>query len=145
VTQFLGTHGCALLYQGTSQVADTTTVTGSLGTNTGSAAQWVDQPFTTAASQTTITRIELWLNEQGTGADTTVEIRTDNAGAPSNTTLFSVTLPLEFLAIAGGAVSIPVNLTGLTAVYQVSHRHRWHCKHIELRAARSQRHICQRR
>ena len=115
ITQFLGTHGCSLLYQGASQVADVSAVTGTLGTNTGAAAQWVDQPFTTGASQTTITRIELWLNEQGTGADTTVEIRTDNAGSPSNVTLFSVTLPLEFLAIAGAALSIPVNLTGLTA------------------------------
>ena len=116
ITQFLGTHGCSLLYQGASQVADVATVTGTLGTNTGAAAQWVDQPFTTGASQTTITRIELWLNEQGTGADTTVEIRTDNAGAPSNVTLFSVTLPLEFpTGIAGAALSIPVNLTGLSS------------------------------
>src|ERR1700733_1546423 len=96
ITQFLATHGCALLYQGVSQVADTTTTTGNLGTNTGSAAQWVDQPFTTGASQTTITRIELWLSAQGTAADTTVEIRTDSGGVPSNTALFTITLPLEF-------------------------------------------------
>ena len=97
-----------------SQVSDVAAVTGTVPTNTGAAAQWIDQPFTTAAAQTTISRIELWLNLAGTGADTTVEIRTDNAGAPY-VTLFSVLLPLEFLAIAGGAVSIPVNLTGLTA------------------------------
>ena len=116
ITQFLGTHACTLLYQGASQVADVTAVSGTLGTNTGAAAQWIDQPFTTAAGQTTITRIELWPNIVGTGADTTVEIRTDNAGAPSNTTLFSITLPLEFpTGIAGAALSIPVNLTGLSS------------------------------
>ena len=112
ITQFLGTHGCSLLYQGTSQVADTTAVTGSLVTNTGSAAQWIAQPFTTAVGQTTITRIELDLVGIGTGHDTTVEIRTDNAGAPSNVTLFSITLPLEFET---GIISIPINLTGLSA------------------------------
>ena len=116
VTQFLGTHACTLLYQGATTVSDVATVTGTLPTNTGAAAQWIDQPFTTIAAQTTITRIELWLNLAGTGADTTVEIRTDNAGVPSNVTLFSVLLPLEFLAIGGAALSIPVGLTGLSAL-----------------------------
>ena len=112
ITQFLGTHGCALLYQGVSQV--TNGVGGGYTmTNTGSAAQWIDQPFTTGAAQTTITRIELWLAANGTGADTTIEIRTDNAGVPSNVTLFSIVFPAEFLVNLNE--SIPINLTGLSA------------------------------
>lgn len=113
ITQFLGAHASALLYQGTSQVSDTTTPTGTIGTNTGAAAQYIAQPFVTAVGQTTISRIELFIAQQGTGADTSVEIRTDNAGVPSNTTLYSITLPLDFAQNL--AVSIPINLTGLTA------------------------------
>jgi len=85
-----------------------------LGTNTGAAAQWIDQPFFTAAGQTTITRIELDTHKAGLGADTTIEIRTDNAGVPSNTTLFSIVLPADF-QVNGVILSIPINLTGLTA------------------------------
>ena len=112
ITQFLGTHGCALLYQGTSQVSYTVGATGYLNTNTGAAAQWIDQPFTTAGGQTTISRIEL--NVYTVTSDTTIEIRTDNAGVPSNVTLFSITLPLEFGGV-NGWVSIPINLSGLSA------------------------------
>jgi hypothetical protein len=114
ITQFLGTHGCALLYQGVSQVSYLLATASVFGTNTGAAAQWLAQPFTTAAAQATITRVELNLWKQGTGADVTMEIRTDNAGVPSNTVLFSIVIPADF--DQSGVVSIPVNLTGLTAL-----------------------------
>ena len=114
ITQFLGTHGCALLYQGTSQVSYLVANASAIGTNTGAAPQWISQPFVTAAAQITISRIELNLWKQGAGADFTLEIRTDNAGVPSNVTLFSIVVPAEF--IISGVVSIPVNLTGLSAL-----------------------------
>jgi hypothetical protein len=114
ITQFLGTHGCALLYQGTVQVSYGSATGTALATNTGAAPQWISQPFVTAAAQTTISRIELDTYKVGAGADTTIEIRTDNAGVPSNVTLFSIVLPADF-QVNGTILSIPVNLTGLTA------------------------------
>lgn len=104
------------LNQGTSQVSYLVTSTGGQNTNTGTAAQWLAQPFSTASSQTTITRIELNIKNIGGGADTTVELRTDSAGSPSNTILFSCPLPLDFQPSTTAAwISIPCNVTGLTA------------------------------
>jgi hypothetical protein len=113
INQFLGTHSLALLYQGTSQVSNTASGTGVLGTNDSTRAQWIAQPFTTAGGQTTITRVEIWLSQQGTGADTTLELRTNNAGVPSNSILASTTIPADFQTNAW--ISIPLNVTGLTA------------------------------
>jgi hypothetical protein len=115
VTQFLGTHAATLLNQGLSKVSYIVASSASQSTNTGAAAQWLAQPFTTAALQTTITRIELALQGSGTFADTTLELRTDNAGVPSNTILWSCNIPADFIASGAVYLSIPCNVSGLTA------------------------------
>ena len=115
ITQFLATHPAAFLYQGTSQVSYIVASSASQNTNTGTAAQWLAQPFSTAAAQTTITRVELALNGSGTFADTTLELRTDNAGVPSNTTLWSCNVPADFFASSAVYLSVPCNITGLVA------------------------------
>jgi hypothetical protein len=108
--QFLGTHSCVFIYQGINQVANgiltgsfayeyaaSGTPSTSINTNTGAAAQWIDQPFTTVASQTTITRVVLFPFQTGTSADTTVGLFADSAGNPTGSALASTTLPADFV------------------------------------------------
>lgn len=117
INQFLTTHAASLLNQGRTQVSYLVTATGGQNTNTGTVAQWLAQPFVTGSSQTTITRIEINIKNTGGGADTNVELRTDDgSGNPSNTILFTCSLPLDFQPSTTAAwVSIPCNVTGLTA------------------------------
>ncbi len=112
INQFLGTHTIQFMYEGTqlftNHIAgninanvfkdfyDTAAVTSLFGANTGAAAQWLDQPFTTPAGGTSITRIILFPVAAGTGKDTTIELRTDSSGSPTNTVLASVVLPADF-------------------------------------------------
>jgi hypothetical protein len=116
ITQFLGTHGGALLYQGVSKVTGAVSTTNQLTLNAGAGtAQYVDQPFTTAALQTTITRIEVTLAAgAGVGADTTVGIYADAAGVPTGAPLATCFVPLEF-NLTANVLSIPFNLSGLVA------------------------------
>lgn len=120
INQFVGTHAATIINQGVSQVGNTAANVNSFPTyNAGS--QWIAQPFTTAGGQTTITRIELALSGTGTSFDTTLEIRTNNAGKPSNTVLWSCTLPAEVFGASLVYISVPCYLTGLTAatVYHI--------------------------
>src|ERR1017187_1216241 len=97
VNQLLGTHAITYINQGATQVSYLTTAGSGSAGNNNSGAQWLAQPFTTGASQTKITRIELYLQASAaTGVDTTIEIRTDSSGAPSNTSIYSVLLPADF-------------------------------------------------
>jgi hypothetical protein len=118
INQFLGTHAITYCNQGATQVSYTTTGGASVLKTFSGAAQWLAQPFSTGASQTTISRIELYFSGSTTsGVDTTLELRTDNAGVPSNTTLYSVAIPSDFQNAGGPIiwVSIPCTVTGLTA------------------------------
>jgi hypothetical protein len=119
VNQFLGTHDIQYGYGGAAFDANGGTATGTLNTNTGSAAQWVAQSFTTAASgvgSTASSRIEFHLSLAGTGADMSVEVRDDNAGVPANTApRLSYTFPLDFLTSTDTQFSLPIPQTGLTA------------------------------
>jgi hypothetical protein len=119
INQFLGSHAATLLNQGTSKVSYIVAVTSQQNSNTGAAAQWIAQPFSTVGGQTTITRVELSLYGNTPGFDTTLELRTDNAGVPSNVVLWSCNIPADFQnnsawATATG-LSIPCNITGLSA------------------------------
>lgn len=113
ITQFEFSHPSAFLYQGTAQETGATR-TGTLNTNTGSAAQWIAQPFTTTGSQTTVTRVEIDFLIGGTGADLTIDLQTDSGGNPSGTALYSITFPLDFLPGSHALVSFPFNATGLS-------------------------------
>lgn len=115
VTQFLASHPATILYNGTAAVTGAASASGNLGTNTGAATQWVAQPFTTIGGQTTVTRVELDFLIQGTGADLTIDLRTDNAGNPSTTVLVTTTFPLEFEPGSAALISVPLNITGLSA------------------------------
>ena len=117
IDQFLGTHAVTYLYQGASQQTGAASTTGTLNTNTGAATQWIAQPFTTGGSQTTLTRVELRFTIQGTGADLTIDLQTNNAGNPAGTLVSASTtliFPLDFLPGSVATVSFPLNATGLS-------------------------------
>jgi hypothetical protein len=111
INQFLAAHPASFHRQGTSYANGPATSTSSVST---SGNTWIAQPFTLSSSKTTINRIELFPNLTGVGMDSTVNIETDSGGSPSGTILYSVTVPKEFQG-ANNYVSIPVNLSGLTA------------------------------
>ena len=115
ITQNLFTHPGSFTYQGTSKVTGAVATSGTVATNTGAVAQYIDQPFTTAALQTTVTRIELYFQINGTGADLTIGLYADTAGAPSGAALDTIIFPLEFEPGAITAISYPVGVTGLVA------------------------------
>jgi hypothetical protein len=62
--------------------------------------------------QTTIGRIELDLKKYGVGADLTVEIRDTTVGG---TLKGSYTFPKKLFSATGGFISLPIDLSGLTA------------------------------
>ena len=117
VNQLFGTHTTQYIYDGTTLVSNgitstlaagssviheygSATPTSLVGSNTGAAAQWLDQPFTTPAGVTSMSRILLVpcvSTASGTGADVTIELRNDSAGNPANTALASVVLPADFM------------------------------------------------
>ncbi len=111
VGQFLGTHSAMLIYQGQEYIAETGTTLGHIGSNTGSAPQWVAvQAKLSNSAPLGISRIELYLASAGTGADITVELRPDNGGVPANYAAWSITVPREFMTPGTQVISIPVNV-----------------------------------
>lgn len=68
----------------------------------------------TLTGVTSISRVELDIAMDGTGADLTVKIYTDNAG-DLGTLLKTVVVPKEFLPASQAYYSVPINLSGLTA------------------------------
>jgi hypothetical protein len=119
VNQLLGAHACNVIYNGTQTSGQLT----SGGTTVSTNGLWLAQSFTTAAAQTTIGHLSLSLTTTTTSgaslAPTTVSIQANNAGAPSNTPLVSVTIPAEYANIGSGGVTttrinIPTYVTGLT-------------------------------
>lgn len=115
VNQFLGTPASALLYQGKIGATGPAAVTTYDG-NYNVAPQFLDQPFVTAAGQTSITRVELMPFLNNAGTDTLIGIYADAAGVPTGAALGTCELPLDFVP-AGGSVylSLPFNITGLIA------------------------------
>jgi hypothetical protein len=116
VTQFLATHAISYLYQGVSQVA------GSIGTGTQylnatqSGEAWIDQPWTTAAGQTTINRVEFSYGTSLNPGNMTLSLQTDSAGAPSGTILgTSLIIPGGLYPSTFGVCSFPYIVTGLVA------------------------------
>lgn len=85
------------------------------GTGNNAGPVYLDQPFTTAGGQTTITRIEIFCQQNGVGSDTTIGIYADSAGSPTGSALAQCSLPSDFQANGSTSVSFPFNLTGLVA------------------------------
>ena len=115
ITQNLFSHPATFIYQGTFNVTGAASSSGTLNTNTGSAAQYIDQPFTTAVGQTTVTRIEMNFQANGTGADTTIGIYADSGGNPTGTALAQINFPSDFEPGSNTTISVPINVSGLTA------------------------------
>lgn len=106
VNQLLGTHAVSYLNQG-AETATGIAATGTLNTNTGAAAQYITQPFTTIGGQTTISRVEFLVALGGTGADTTIGIYANSGGNPTGAALFSITFPLDFAPTVAAYISVP--------------------------------------
>jgi len=72
----------------------------------------------TLTGQTTVGRVELELTKAGAGADLTLEIR-DNTFNPDGTNdgalLKSITFPAKIFPTSAAYISLPVDLSGLTA------------------------------
>jgi hypothetical protein len=95
-----------LIYEGS--VVDS--VTGS-GTTENSVASYAYLAAFTLTGVTSISRVELELDKDGTGADVTVIITDDSILSQ----LIEVVIPKEFIPNPKGYVSIPIGLTGLTS------------------------------
>ncbi|HTK65376.1 MAG TPA: hypothetical protein VL595_23500, partial [Pseudonocardia sp.] len=89
VNQFLGTHAITYVYTGAAFSSQTTAGSGTVNSN----GQWIAQSFTTGASTGSLGRVAPVLAVTGFPAPLTVQIRTNNAGAPSGTVLVSTVIP----------------------------------------------------
>lgn len=71
----------------------------------------------TLTGSTTLDRVELHLDKDGTGADLIVQIRSGMtpASGTDGTLLKEVRIPAEFIPAAADYISVPIGLTGLTS------------------------------
>lgn len=71
----------------------------------------------TLIGSTELARVDLHLDADGTGSDLTVQIRSgmDPAAGTDGTLLKEVLIPAEHIPDTAAYVSVPINLTGLTA------------------------------
>lgn len=110
VNQLLGTHAVTFVYTGTSFSSQATAGTGSVNTN----GLWIAQSFTTGASTTALGRITLTMTTTAVPAPLTIQIQTNNAGAPSGTALVTTVIPPPWANSTQTAQSIPIPVTGLS-------------------------------
>ena len=111
VNQLLGTHAAMFVYTGTLFASQTTAGSGSVDSN----GLYVAQSFTTSASTSAIGRVALSLSVTGTPTPLTVQIQTNNAGAPSGTALVTTVIPPNWATGSQTTQSIPLPVTGLSA------------------------------
>lgn len=120
INQSLGTHSSVFVYDGTTRASQTTA--GATTTNTN--GTYLAQSFATVAGQTTLGFVAISLTTTTTSGSllspATVQLRTNNAGAPSTTVLTSTTVTAEFANTYSGGVTtfrigVPLPTTGLTA------------------------------
>lgn len=107
VNQFLGTHSSTIIYVGTQQAAQLTAGSGGVNSN----STYLQQTFTTGASQTQIGRVVLTIGATGTPAPLTVSIQADSSGNPSGTPIVTTLVPQEFVTGAPVIMTIPVPCT----------------------------------
>ena len=71
----------------------------------------------TLTGATTLGRVELEIDKDGTGQDLMVQIRSGMVpgSGTDGTLLKEVVVPKEFIGTTAGWISVPINLTGLTA------------------------------
>lgn len=110
VNQFIGTHAVTFVYTGTSFSSQTTAGSGTVQSN----GLWIAQSFTTGASTTAVGRIAPTFAVTGVPAPMTVQIQTNNAGAPSGTAVVTTVIPPGWGNASATAQSIPLPATGLS-------------------------------
>lgn len=112
ITQFLGTHGCTYIFDGSAQVLGANGTDSYFG-SLQSEQTWVDIPWQTSSTQTTVTRVELYFGAQsGSQPLATLSLQTDNGGIPSGTILGT---PLTFVSVLSSQiVSFPYPVSGLS-------------------------------
>lgn len=108
VAQFLTSHGVTPVYEGAALV----TPAGNVGFGSGG-IEWVslgtsdiDQPFAMPGGATATGRVTIPVSPAGNGADVTVSLWTDSAGAPG-TLLASTVLPATHLAQLAAPDGLP--------------------------------------
>lgn len=111
INQGLGTHASTMVYQGTSFSSQTTAGSGTVQSN----GLWIAQSFTTGASTTAVGRIAPVFAVTGVPSPLTVQIQTNNAGAPSGTAVVTTIIPPGWGNASAVAQSIPLPVTGLSA------------------------------
>lgn len=104
--ELLAMQDFQLIYEGT--LIDS--VTGS-GTTENSIADYSYLAMFTLTGVTTLGRVELELDKDGSGADVVVSISDDTI----LNQLIEVVIPKEFIPSPKGYISIPIGLTGLTS------------------------------
>jgi len=110
INQFLGTHAITYIYTGLSFSTQGTAGTGSVNSN----GTYYAQSFATGASNTAVGRITLTMTTTLNPTPLTVQIQTNNAGAPSGTVLQTTVIPPNWANATETAQTIPIPVTGLT-------------------------------
>ena len=110
IDQFLGTHAATLVYTGALFASQTTAGSGAVDSN----SLYVAQSFTTGASTTTLGRFAFNMATTGAPAPMTVQLQTNNAGAPSGAVLVSTVIPPNWCSATSAYYSVPLPVAGLT-------------------------------
>lgn len=119
VNQYLTTHATTYMWTGTLQESNTTDA----GTHVSGNGTWLAQKITLSASQTTtgwaVLPIYSYTSSGSVLGPATLSLQADSSGAPSGTSLTSVTVYTEYAyAVSGGVaaqVPYPLPASGLTA------------------------------
>lgn len=120
IDQLLGAHAATFVYTGALFASQTTAGSGAVDSN----GLYIAQQFTTGASTGALGRIVLTLAVTGTPAPLTVQIQSNNAGAPSGTSLVTTVIPPNWATPSVTTQSIPLPAAGLassTAYWLVMH------------------------
>jgi hypothetical protein len=106
----LVTHPSSIVYTGASVAVQSTAGSGSTASN----GLYIAQSFTTGTF-TTAGRVVLTMTTTGTPVPTTIQLQTNNAGAPSGTVVTSTVIPPGWANASVVGQSIPLPASGLSA------------------------------
>ncbi len=111
INQFLGTHAITYIHEGTVQVSGSNGTAVTYFDTTEVAQIWLDQPWKTTATQTSVTRVDFYWGANSAQPTFTLSLQTDNgSGSPSGTV---VGAPINYIGGYGGSqiVSFPYPAT----------------------------------
>lgn len=110
INEFLGTHAVTYVYTGASYSSQAVAGSGTVNSN----GLYVAQSFATGASNTAAGRIALTMTTTGVPSPITIQIQSNNAGAPSGTILVATVIPPSWANATVAAQSIPLPVAGLS-------------------------------